>query len=807
GYTPYVVAGVWVGNNNNEPMTLNCAPRSLARVGMPSSRTAGRVWRYFMENLFNAEDNLLTYFDDETAAAMFGQGQLRYAHYDGESWQIETVDQEGWVGAHTSLALDRTGYPHISYCSYGQFSESCTTLKYAHYDGASWQIETVDEANTGAYSSLALDRGGHPHISYYSEPDAELFYATHDGSRWQITRLDQDLGQDGGYTALALDRRGRPHISYYDGMSRSIKYASLSGSDWKIETIEEGVPHGALSMDTSLALDRVDQPHVAYPDVAHGQLKHAYRSGPVWRVEVVDSSERLGDYAAMVLDQEDQPHISYCLYDPDLQACTTLKYAHYNREEQGWQIEIIEEGAEVGDYNRIALDDEDRPHISYYDTDYQDLKYTYGSDSGWRTQWLDEEDWMGRYSSIQLDAQGRPHISYLGAPEPDLRDILRDEEGKLQYDFDRPSGVVNVEVCALSGKLPGPHCPVTSEVFVEGNQPRETCSIHKALTVVQVPGSDPPQYCLPAPGVVYPPELFQEVVFTDLHSVARIEEIAGLEEWMVEVGLPRVPTDYCPAEWGTVPGGPGQPPDNRWAGLMREISIPWRYQGIDGPIEIRGSANLVSSRPQDQFAGYRLEWGLKILATWPTEWNLIYESNVPVQNGVLAYWDPGNLPDGSYALRLTVLTKEGRPKFDGDAPGHTYRPFYIDRGGIFARIIEPLPGSLLTRSKTTIAVKVEGVAPARRVDFFYDGIFIGTAVTNTVMPLSERVYTITWPVRPGEHDLTVEVVNTAGRKTSSQPVLVFGQPPQGALPQQPARVVAVQPSPALPPRDVRRSPR
>ena len=82
------------------------------------------------------------------------------------------MDSVGSVGEDTSLALDDTGYPHISYSYYND------DLKYARWDGSAWHIETVDSAGVvGAESSLALDARGYPHISYYDGGNADLKYA------------------------------------------------------------------------------------------------------------------------------------------------------------------------------------------------------------------------------------------------------------------------------------------------------------------------------------------------------------------------------------------------------------------------------------------------------------------------------------------------------------------------------------------------------------------------------------------------------------------------------------------------------
>jgi hypothetical protein len=155
-----------------------------------------------------------------------GDSDLKHAWLQGTSWLSETVDSAGDKGKHTSLALDSSGNPCISY-----FDDTNNALKYAWLGDTTWFSKTVDDIGEPPYnighSSLGLNPADLPYISYYDATDDSLRLAYSDGTDW-FTRAVDGAENVGQYSSLALDPLGCPHLSYYDAARGALKYAYLS---------------------------------------------------------------------------------------------------------------------------------------------------------------------------------------------------------------------------------------------------------------------------------------------------------------------------------------------------------------------------------------------------------------------------------------------------------------------------------------------------------------------------------------------------------------------------------------------------
>jgi hypothetical protein len=195
---------------------------------------------------------------------------FRQANMENGQFVARSIDG-GIAGKWSSMAVDSKGLPHAAYTQLAKGGD----LKYAEWDGNTWNLTTVDSSENakslrGFDNSLALGPDDSPHISYYD--GRTLKYAHQDRGKWIIQKVDVvSSGFDyyPGSTSIVLDSNGTPHIVYGD--FGAIKHAFWDGKRWRIETIVSGALQQYANVDAAFGAN--DTLYVSYPDPDDGFVK------------------------------------------------------------------------------------------------------------------------------------------------------------------------------------------------------------------------------------------------------------------------------------------------------------------------------------------------------------------------------------------------------------------------------------------------------------------------------------------------------------------------------------------------------
>ncbi len=123
---------------------------------------------------------------------------------------------------------------------------------------------------------------------------------------------------------------------------------------------------------------------------------------PVWITETVDSAGDVGLYNSIALDGENRPHISYSAAGDD------LKYAYYDG--VAWHGESVAQGWS----SSLKLDRQGHPHIGYATG--HSANYVWHDGAAWHVETVEEEPdpYYGyMQTSLALDAADRPHMAFV----------------------------------------------------------------------------------------------------------------------------------------------------------------------------------------------------------------------------------------------------------------------------------------------------------------------------------------------------------------------------------------------------------
>jgi hypothetical protein len=333
-----------------------------------------------------------------------------------------TITKENDVTEKTTFSFPTI---HVSYTVLMATPEFPMELRYASGQFDALVSETVEPINYGdGRSSLALESGDQPHISYMKSEEKE-FTLRHarqvvagKDHRWTTEVASRRPIHPGKESAIAVDATGRVGVSHWrddsvpmEGQTippfvgtRELLVSSSSGKGWSDQLQKEwniGSNHTTYPMlDSSLAYDRSDRGHLAYVRTLNGDPQNAFMSGLYYTVEgrkkswdqpivplaVPSPSSNLlsVSHAQIALDASDHYHIIYTTWERATTTLTKCFVRYLTNADDAPERALIAELSE--DYitkdgvstlsicaapplNRtaIAIDPTDTVHLAYWD--------------------------------------------------------------------------------------------------------------------------------------------------------------------------------------------------------------------------------------------------------------------------------------------------------------------------------------------------------------------------------------------------------------------------------------------------------
>jgi 1A family penicillin-binding protein len=194
--------------------------------------------------------------------------------------------------------------------------------------------------------------------------------------------------------------------------------------------------------------------------------------------------------------------------------------------------------------------------------------------------------------------------------------------GQPPRPFPRPPGIVEREVCALSGLLPSPDCPQrVTELFTSSNLPTKQDDLFKKAEVCRINGKLANDF---VPANARESRVF--VTFPDPYK-----------PWAAQHGYLPPPTERC---------------DDVYKGIKRA-----EFAGPPSGTPIRGTVQIVGTALMDDLQHYDLEYGE---GPNPARWSgITMDRQQGVDNALLGVWDTAGLKPGPYTLRLSLFDSLG----------------------------------------------------------------------------------------------------------------------------------------------------
>lgn len=463
---------------NSALKVLHCGNATCSTgntIAKPDS--IGTVGQYTSVTVDNNNFPVVSYYD-------VTNGVLKVLHCGNSACSagntIVKPDISSSNGVQSAIKLNAAGKPVIAYFDFTNTSLKILTCGNANCTAGN-TITTADSAgDVGRYPSLQLDSNGNPAVSYLDATNGKLKVLRCGNALCTAGNTFALVGNNsivGYFSSLALDGGNNPTISYWDrtnGDLNVLRCSNASCSTGNTITIPDST--GNVGQYTSLKLDASSNPVVSYYDVTNGNLKVLHCGSTTCGINsttVADMAVQAGQYSAIKLDALGNPVVSY--WD---QANGDLKVLHCgdNTCNNNNVITSAYTPGNTGWDTSLALDSNGYPVISFYDFTNSVMKVLHCTNANCTgvNSPTTPDILSRRLTSIALDAAGNPVIASAGQADQGLRIVHCGDAtcstGNTVTSPDFPSYPFNADVRGVSLTLDSSGNPIVSFYRADKNQ-------------------------------------------------------------------------------------------------------------------------------------------------------------------------------------------------------------------------------------------------------------------------------------------------------------------------------------------------
>jgi hypothetical protein len=326
-----------------------------------------------------------------------------------QTWDLYPVD----FGGKPAIAVDGSDQVHLAYMleeTDGGF------IRHAVWRDGQVDTTLIDQAYYYGPLDIAISPDGYPAIAVHHHDDEDEYIYRWDGLLWEALPVRSE-GHDGWDNSITFDQAGNIHTSSIDpaqfGSAAGVEYGFFDGTEWTKDSIDAGP--ASYEYSTCIQVDSEGKPHLVFYDDFGDNLVYAHQQNEAW--ENFTIANKGGMFASMVLDENDEPHITY--YEQLVGDVGLVRYVR--RVDEEWVSEVIDELENVPlgftgarNMTALAMNSDGQLQVCYGDR--KVVKYATLWEGNWQTEFVVDhtatDTLLGAQVDLAIDSRGGAHITF-----------------------------------------------------------------------------------------------------------------------------------------------------------------------------------------------------------------------------------------------------------------------------------------------------------------------------------------------------------------------------------------------------------